>query len=173
MLWAHYTVDPAKASQYPQWFCFQRERGDDGGLYYGFPVLSTTSDGRPRIKCGIDWTPEELRVSSPEAMQRDAPKRLVELLDQFLFTGLDGVEERVETVMSPYSMSADVNFVLDRIHPRLSLFCGGSGQSFKFAPLIGDALAGLAIGEPPELDLSCWSHRRDAVRPVHATPSRP
>ena len=173
MLWAHYTVDPAKASQYPQWFCFQRERGDDGGLYYGFPVLSTTSDGRPRIKCGIDWTPEELRVSSPEAMVRNAPKRLVDLLDQFLFTGLDGVEERVETVMSPYSMSADVNFVLDRIHPRLSLFCGGSGQSFKFAPLIGDAMAGLAIGKPPELDLSCWSHRRDAVRPVHATPSRP
>jgi len=47
MLWAHYTVDPTRAEQYPQWFCFQRERGDDGGLYYGFPVLSHTSDGKP------------------------------------------------------------------------------------------------------------------------------
>lgn len=164
MLWAHYTVDPALADRYPQWFCFQRERGDDGGLYYGFPVLSSTSDGRPRIKCGIDWTPQELRVRDPAAMQREAPARLVELLDTFLFSELEGVQERVETVMSPYSMTEDVNFVLDRLTPRLSVFCGGSGQSFKFAPLIGDALAHLALEEQPSVDLSCWSHQRPAVR---------
>ncbi|NDD45273.1 MAG: FAD-dependent oxidoreductase, partial [Synechococcaceae bacterium WB9_4xB_025] len=76
MLWAHYTVDPALASRYPQWFCFQRERGDDGGLYYGFPVLSTTADGRPRIKCGIDWSPKELRVAEPNAMVTEPPARL-------------------------------------------------------------------------------------------------
>ena len=163
MLWAHYTVDPALADRYPQWFCFQRERGDDGGLYYGFPVLSSTSDGRPRIKCGIDWAPKELRVHDPAAMQREAPPRLVELLDQFLFSGLEGIQERVETVMSPYSMTKDVNFVLDRFTPRLSVFCGGSGQSFKFAPLIGDSLARLACGEQPSVDLSCWSHQRPAV----------
>jgi len=164
MLWAHYTVDPTRAEQYPQWFCFQRERGDDGGLYYGFPVLSHTSDGRPRIKCGIDWTPSELRVASPELMQREAPARLVELLDTFLFNQLEGVRERVETMMSPYSMTADVNFVLDRLTPQLSLFCGGSGQSFKFAPLIGESLARLACAEQPAVDLGCWSHHRAAVR---------
>ena len=32
MLWAHYTVDPTLADRYPLWFCFQQERGDDGGL---------------------------------------------------------------------------------------------------------------------------------------------
>ena len=53
MLWAHYSVDPSLADRYPQWFCFQKERGDDGGLYYGFPVLSHAADGRPRIKAGI------------------------------------------------------------------------------------------------------------------------
>ena len=164
MLWAHYTVDPALANRYPQWFCFQKERGDDGGLYYGFPSLSTTADGRPRIKAGIDWSPKELRVAEPNAMCTEAPARLLELLDAFLFNELDGVQERVETVMSPYSMTSDVNFVLDRLTPKLSLFAGGSGQSFKFAPLIGDSLARLASGDQPAADISCWSHQRDAVR---------
>ena len=164
MLWAHYTVDPALADRYPQWFCFQRERGDDGGLYYGFPVLSHTADGRPRIKAGIDWAPKELRVAEPNAMCSEAPARLLELLDTFLFNELDGVQERVETVMSPYSMTSDVNFVLDRLTPKLSLFAGGSGQAFKFAPLVGDSLARLACGESPSVDLSCWSHQREAVR---------
>ena len=164
MLWAHYTVDPALADRYPQWFCFQQERGDDGGLYYGFPVLSQTADGRPRIKAGIDWAPRELRVAAPNAMVTDPPARLVELLDTFLFNELEGVQERVETVISPYSMASDVNFVLDRLTPKLSLFAGGSGQAFKFAPLIGDSLACLASEEQPAVDLSCWSHQRAAVR---------
>ena len=164
MLWAHYTVDPALADRYPQWFCFQQERGDDGGLYYGFPVLSHTADGRPRIKAGIDWAPQELRVAEPNAMATEPPPRLVELLDTFLFNNVEGVQERVETVMSPYSMTSDVNFVLDRLSPNLSLFTGGSGQAFKFAPLIGDSLARLASGNQPAVDLSCWSHQRTAVR---------
>ena len=164
MLWAHYTVDPALADRYPQWFCFQQERGDDGGLYYGFPVLSQTADGRPRIKAGIDWAPRELRVAEPNAMVTEPPTRLVELLDAFLFNELKGVQERVETVISPYSMASDVNFVLDRLGPRLSLFSGGSGQAFKFAPLIGTSLARLAMGLVPTVDLSCWSRERDAVR---------
>ena len=164
MLWAHYTVDPALADRYPQWFCFQQERGDDGGLYYGFPVLSHTADGRPRIKAGIDWAPEELRVAEPNAMVTEPPPRLVDLLDSFLFNNVDGVRERIETVISPYSMASDVNFVLDRLSPKLSLFAGGSGQAFKFAPLIGDSLARLATGNQPAVDLSCWSHQRTAVR---------
>ena len=164
MLWAHYTVDEAQAERYPQWFCFQQERGDDGGLYYGFPVLSQTADGRPRIKAGIDWAPRELRVAEPNAMVTEPPGRLVELLDAFLFNELEGVQERVETVISPYSMASDVNFVLDRLTPKLSLFAGGSGQAFKFAPLIGDSLARLASEEQPAVDLSCWSHQRAAVR---------
>ena len=163
MLWAHYSVEPALADRYPQWFCLQKERGDDGGLYYGFPVLSHAADGRPRIKAGIDWTPPELRVNEPDAMSEAPPPRLVELLDAFLFEALDGVEERLETVISPYAMTRDVNFVLDRLTPKLSLFTGGSGQAFKFAPLIGDSLARLASNGSPAVDLSCWSHQRTAV----------
>lgn len=97
-------------------------------------------------------------------MVTEPPARLVELLDAFLFNELKRVQERVETVISPYSMASDVNFVLDRLTPKLSLFAGGAGQAFKFAPLIGDSLTRLASGELPAVDLSCWSHQRDAVR---------
>jgi len=127
-------------------------------------VLSCTADGRPRIKAGIDWAPEALRVQDPNAMTREVPARLLELLDTFLFEALEGVQERVETVISPYSMASDVNFVLDRLTPTLSVFAGGSGQAFKFAPLIGESLARLASGRAPAVDLTCWSHQRDAVR---------
>jgi sarcosine oxidase len=102
-------------------------------------------------------------VKEPNAMCSEPPARLVELLDHFLFNNVSGIEERVETVISPYSMTSDVNFVLDRLSPKLSLFCGGSGQSFKFAPLIGDSLARLARGESPAVDISCWNHKRSAV----------
>ena len=39
-------------------------------------------------------------------MVTEPPARLVELLDTFLFNELEGVQERVETVISPYSMAA-------------------------------------------------------------------
>ena len=117
--------------------------------------------GSRRASTGL---PQELRVAEPNAMVTEPPARLVELLDTFLFNELEGVQERVETVISPYSMASDVNFVLDRLTPKLSLFAGGSGQAFKFAPLIGDSLASLASGEQPAVDLSCWSHKRTAVR---------
>ena len=55
-------------------------------------------------------------------MNNEPPARLVELLDTFLFNELEGVQERVETVISPYSMASDVNFVLDRLTPKLSPF---------------------------------------------------
>jgi glycine/D-amino acid oxidase-like deaminating enzyme len=163
MVWGHYAVDPDLADRYPQWFCFQEARGDDGGLYYGFPVLSRAPDGRPMVKVGIDWAPEALRADSVEALPSEPPTRLVELLEGFLRTQLRGIEERIEIRTSPYTMTRDVNFVLDTLRPDLVLFTGGSGQAFKFAPLIGELMAELALGRAPGLDITPWSCRRPAV----------
>jgi len=40
---------------------------------------------------------------------------------------------------SPYTMTKDSFFVLDKLpaHPEVSMFTGGNGRAFKFAPLIG------------------------------------
>ncbi|HEY1769748.1 MAG TPA: N-methyl-L-tryptophan oxidase [Chthoniobacterales bacterium] len=47
----------------------------------------------------------------------------------------------------PYSLTPDGHFVVDRhpAHPRLILCGGFSGHGFKFAPVIGEIAAGLAL----------------------------
>ncbi|MEO1273208.1 MAG: FAD-dependent oxidoreductase, partial [Myxococcota bacterium] len=105
MVWGHYAVDPDMAERYPQWFCFQEARGDDGGLYYGFPVMSQAPDGRPMVKVGIDWAPEALRGDTLDDIPHEPPARLVELLERFLQTQLLGVGERIGIWTSPYTMT--------------------------------------------------------------------
>ena len=85
------------------------------------PASNAGSTGPPKT-CGL--------LSWRNAMVSEPPARLVELLDAtFLFNELEGVQERDWRPSSvTYSaMTGDVNFVLDRITPQLSLFCGGSG----------------------------------------------
>eukprot|EP00967_Tisochrysis_lutea_P039166 scaffold46981_cov21-Tisochrysis_lutea.AAC.5 len=51
--WGHYKVAPEIAPNLPQWFCFQKDKEDegswDGGLYYGFPPEDKDSSS-PVIK---------------------------------------------------------------------------------------------------------------------------
>jgi len=163
MLWAHYLVDPSLAAAYPQWFCFQRadaERGD-GGLYYGFAA----HEGAPRIKVGIDWCPEHLRTRDVASFRRDPDPKLVALLDRFLRSHWRGIGECLDLHVSPYTMTRDQYFILDRLpsHPGVTVFTGGSGHAFKFAPLIGMALAELALGKTPSFDLAPLSVTRPAA----------
>jgi len=152
MLWGHYQVDAALVASYPQWFCFQRAQGEDGGLYYGFAV----HDDVPRIKVGIDWCPERLRVRDAASLLRDPDPELAGLLDRFLRAHWRGIGEPLELRVSPFTMTRDTRFILGRLppHPSITLFTGGSGHAFKFAPLIGLALAELVLGGAPSFDLA-------------------
>ena len=162
MLWAHYAVPEADAHRYPQWFYFQEARPAqrDGGLYYGFPALDRHADGQPRIKVGIDWAPEENRAASWEALDRQPAPHAVALLDAFLREQLPAVGPRLEVRTSPYTMTRDVGFVLDRLHPSLVCFTGGSGQAFKFCPLLGTLLAELVRGDTLSADIGPWNAAR-------------
>ena len=60
-------------------------------------------------------------------------------------------------------MTKDVNFILDRLSENICIFSGGSGQAYKFAPLIGESLANLAIKNSPIADISCWSKDRSTL----------
>jgi sarcosine oxidase len=46
-----------------------------------------------------------------------------------------------------YTNSPDGHFIVDRhpVHERVTIACGFSGHGFKFAPVIGQALADLAV----------------------------
>ena len=160
MLWAHYLVDEDFINSYPQWFCFQKSRGDDGGLYYGFPVLSRNKNNVPRIKVGIDWTPPELIGCGEGAMKKPFMEPLIKMLDDFMVNNFDGVISCDETFVSPYTMTNDVNFILDKPKSNITVFSGGSGQSFKFAPLIGKCLAEKTLNKNCSFDISCWEFDR-------------
>ena len=164
MLWGHYRVEKAKSDRFPQWFCFQKENptNNDGGLYYGFPchTLETSI-----IKVGIDWCPPELRTKSMTTFVREPNPELVNLLDQFLRENWDGIQECLGLYCSPYTMTRDTLFVLDKLpqYPQISIFTGGSGQAFKFAPLLGKLLAELVMDQTPSVDLSPLSASRECV----------
>ena len=76
--------------------------------------------------------------------------------------GLDPAGFAPETCL--YTMTADEDFVLDREGP-IVVGGGCSGQAFKFGPLIGDMLAGLALGQ----DLGVGRERFSLSRPALAT----
>jgi len=145
MDWAHYRVDSALEKEYPEWFCFSplpegEDDPSDDGLYYGFPSLQ---DGQCRIKVGVDWT--ERTCTSMRDFCYTPSETMLAKLDRFVRTQFRGIGERLDVSCSPYAMSDDVHFVLDHIpdHSNVVLFTAGSGQAFKFAPLIGKLLVEL------------------------------
>ncbi len=162
MVWAHYRVDPAWEKDYPQWFCFSslpegQNDPDDHGLYYGFPSLQ---DGQCRIKVGVDWT--DRTCKSIDAFNYTPSEAIVNMLDRFVRAQFKGIGERLEVACSPYTMSPDVHFVLDTIpeHPNVALFTAGSGQAFKFAPLIGKLLVELVDTGKTDVDIKPFNISR-------------
>jgi sarcosine oxidase len=156
MDWALYQVDEKWEKDYPQWFCFNslfanENNPDDQGLYYGFPSLQ---EGRCCIKVGLDWT--NRIATSMDTFDYTPSDTLLALLDRFVRTQFKGIGERIHTACSPYSMSPDVRFVLDTLpnHPNIALFTAGSGQAFKFAPLIGKSLVELVCTGKTDIDIA-------------------
>jgi sarcosine oxidase len=65
-----------------------------------------------------------------------------------------------------YTLTPDRHFVIDRHpeHAAVALACGFSGHGFKFAPVVGEALADLAERGRTELPVGMFSARRFVAR---------
>ena len=61
-----------------------------------------------------------------------------------------------------YTMTADEDFILDRQGP-VVVGGGCSGHAFKFGPLLGEIVAGLALGEEPAVPLDRFALARPAL----------
>ncbi|HWA97511.1 MAG TPA: FAD-dependent oxidoreductase, partial [Pirellulales bacterium] len=64
-----------------------------------------------------------------------------------------------------YTMSPDEHFIVDH-HPRDERICfaaGLSGHGFKFAPVLGEVLADLALAGQTKLPIAFLSCRRPAL----------
>ena len=161
MLWGYYQVDKRKQEHFPQWFCFQKENlsTGDGGLYYGFPCHDSDSS---LIKVGIDWCPPEYRTKTMKDFNREPDSQLARLLDQFLRNNWRGIGKCMSLQCCPYTMTKDTLFVLDRLplFPQVTIFTGGSGHAFKFAPILGKLLSELVLEQELSVDITPFNIRR-------------
>lgn len=114
------------------------------GLYYGFPIL-TGPHQREGMKlarharCGPINPDEASRESRPgdEATFRPCLSRWLPEADG----------PTLSTAVCMYENSPDQHFIIDRHpdHPNVVIACGFSGHGFKFASVVGEALADLVM----------------------------
>ncbi|PQA85710.1 N-methyl-L-tryptophan oxidase [Hyphococcus luteus] len=113
----------------------------DGRFRYGFPAVD--ADG---VKIGEHTGGAP--VADPLDQAPDAAAEARRDMEAFLKRRIPGVSSTIIKEQSClYAMSPDGHFIIDR-HPEsehVVLAMGHSGHGFKFAPLIGEALADLAL----------------------------
>lgn len=169
--WGHYQIDDhSVASSIPQAYFFRapvsRDGLVDGGLYYVFPASATEyrGDEEPSyVKVGMDFQTGK-EVHDMTSFSYESSQEVLQLMDQWVKDHLPGVGKRVQHAISPYTMTRDLYFVMDTICDGVAIFAGGNGRAFKFAPLIGDCLASLIVGDKtPPIDLTSFSFKRPAV----------
>jgi len=76
----------------------------------------------------------------------------------------DGPLLSIRTCM--YTVSPDSHFIIDRLprHERVTIACGFSGHGFKFATVVGEVLADLAMHGKSEMPIGFLGFQRFAGR---------
>lgn len=153
----HWFADPTGACALSAGFKPFIVEAGDGIEFYGFPSI----DGR-----GVKAGEHDLRVGgashvdAADALDRavgvDEVARIAQMVRRFL----PGLEGPTSSAVCMYPMSKDGDFILDRLSERVIVGAGLSGHGFKFAPAMGEALAALALGRAPTLDLNYLSLKR-------------
>jgi monomeric sarcosine oxidase len=137
VLWWFAVRDPARLGlgQFP---VFLAE--GPPGIIYGLPI-----HGDPGIKIanhsGGDTT-------SPDNVDRVVRRSEAAEVVEFARMALPDVTEGVlESAVCLYTLTPDRHFIIDRhpAHPNVAIAAGFSGHGFKFAPVIGELLAALAL----------------------------
>jgi sarcosine oxidase len=141
MIWFEAADPQACASdRMPAWLI---DDGDPAGNYYGVP----TWPGQPSpggVKVGFHGSGT---VVDPDDPGEIAPE-VVERFTADLATRMPGVLGRpLATRSCLYTMSPDQDFVIDHLPGRRSMVvvAGFSGHGYKFAPVVGEIAADLAI----------------------------
>ena len=121
---------------------FLSESIEDGRPAYGFPAIDGAQGG---VKVAVHGSITEC---TPETVDRTIhAKDITELKEKVArrIPALNGQALKAQTCL--YTMTPDEHFVLG-IHPQhamVSVACGFSGHGFKFASVVGEVLADLAL----------------------------
>ena len=114
---------------------------EDASMHYGFPMLKDN----PGLKIALHAPGPP---ADPDTLDRRPQPSDEATVRQFLrdvVPDADGPLLSIRICM--YVNSPDHHFIIDRLpsSDRVTIACGFSGHGFKFAPVIGDALADLAL----------------------------
>jgi sarcosine oxidase len=123
-------------------------------FFYGFPDLG---DG---VKIGVH---HEGASANPDGLDRTVQDAEIDftrcLLERFLPHAAGHLKS---SAVCMYTNTPDEHFILDS-HPEVPqvlIVSPCSGHGFKFAPVIGEIVAGLLAGETPPFDLSLFKLSR-------------
>lgn len=129
-------LTPFRPGTFPSFFV----ETDEGG-FYGFPAICSSG-----VKVAEHYHKDI--VSHPDQLNRTVNKGEDKPVSDFVSQTFPGLRTSPnKSVVCMYTMSPDENFIIDR-HPNYEnvVFAAGfSGHGFKFAPVIGNILADLAI----------------------------
>jgi sarcosine oxidase len=128
------------------------------GDYYGFPAMP--GEG---VKLGRHDTGERC---TPETVRRDINAWEIEELRQVLVKYMPGAAGPAEAALTClYTNTPDRHFVVDRHpeHGQVVYACGFSGHGFKYAPVIGEILTGLATTGATQHQVAFLSASRPAL----------
>lgn len=120
------------------------------GIFYGFPQL-----GPEGIKIAEHTGGRS--VPDPLALDRQIDKADQQRVEQFLSEYLPDTTRQCNAhAACMYTLTPDRSFVIDGHpqHPQVVFAAGLSGHGFKFAPVLGQALADLAIDGQTSLPIS-------------------
>lgn len=126
------------------------------GCFYGFPVF-----GPEGMKCAEHSGGRVL--ADPLASPREVDAADLARVEQFTTTCLPNLTTQLnDHAPCLYTMSPDEHFLVDvhPRHPQVSFAAGLSGHGFKFAPVLGEALADLATTGSSPLPIDFLSVKR-------------
>jgi sarcosine oxidase len=129
---------------------------NEDGLLYGFPA-----DAAGRVKLAKHHHfDEEVDPSSYERNVSPADEATIRRMVAAYLSDANGLLLAAKTCL--YTMTPDSDFIIDRLpeRPQIIIASPCSGHGFKFAPVIGDILADLAIGGNTPHDISRFSLAR-------------
>ena len=133
------------------------ETATDERMLYGFPLTGSDVEG---VKVAIHGSDE---LCTPETVDREIRPSDEALIRRRLAASLPALNGRLvhaETCL--YTMTPDEHFILGA-HPHdaaITLALGFSGHGFKFAPVIGEAIAELVAHGRIRHDLAMFSPGR-------------
>ena len=127
------------------------------GVYYGFPSV----DGATlKVACHDDG----VLVSDPLQLDRALHRSDHEAVDSFVAACMPGVQPHspCRHAVCMYTMTPDLHMVVDRVPgPANAWYAAGlSGHGFKYANVLGEALAQLTLDGACTVDLSPFTAAR-------------